>query len=128
MTLFNLSRHVYLTVTKGKAKATELTTGKSAELEMLSSTHPRSIMGGFVQTEEVFTRIVSIVCPRKFLSIAPIIYVHLIDDVEGGYTDVEIRAFREAAYGAGAREVFLPKSKMPLSKQQIINREFQCWD
>lgn len=38
---------------------------------------------------------------------APIVLAHLIPQVEGGYTNVELRAFREAMVGAGAAQVYL---------------------
>jgi rod shape-determining protein MreB len=125
---FNYFRHIYLTVHKGKATATNLSNGESAIREMAKAEHPRSIMGSFSEVEAIFTEVIQKVCPNRFLLPAPIVYVHLLDNVEGGYTDVELRAFREAAYGAGAREVYLPSERYTLTRDQLINKRFTNWE
>lgn len=122
--MFNFSNHVYLVVSNGVVKATELKSGAFAEINLPSSTHPRTPMGSFEETEKAFTQILNKVSPKSFFRPSPIAYVHLIDIVEGGYTDVELRAFKEAVLGAGARDVYMPDSSIQLTKEQLLNKQF----
>lgn len=122
--MFNFNRHVYLVVTKGRVKATELISGDYAEINLPSSTHPRTPMGNFNRTEEAFRQIINKVAPKSFFKLSPVIYLHLYDEVEGGYTDIEIRAFKEAALGAGGRGVFMVNSRRTLTKEQLLGRVF----
>lgn len=122
--MFNFSNHVYLLVSNGIVKATELKSGAYTEMNLPSSSHPRTPMGSFKETEKAFTQILNKVSPKSVFKPAPVAYVHLINKVEGGYTDVELRAFKEAALGAGAREVYMPDSRVQLTKEQLLNKQF----
>ncbi|WP_223670540.1 hypothetical protein [Kangiella shandongensis] len=122
--MFNFNQHVYLLVTKGRAKATELISNEYAEISLPSSTHPRTLMGNFHKTEEAFKKIISKVAPKSFFKLSPVIYLHLFDEVEGDYTDIEVRAFKEAALGAGGRDVFMVNSRRTLTKEQLLGRVF----
>jgi hypothetical protein len=46
---------------------------------------------------------------------APVTLTHLLPKVEGGYTNVELRAFREAALGAGSAQAYLLADHPPLT-------------
>ena len=123
--MFWIKRHLYLQVFKGKVEAQELQGGRNLTISCGALSHPRTLMGSFVEIESCFKQIVQEITPNTFLSQAPIVIVHLREDVEGGYTEVELRAFKEAAYGAGGREVFMPCCNGALSNQQIKNSEFK---
>jgi actin-like ATPase involved in cell morphogenesis len=47
------------------------------------------------------------------------VLIHLIPKVEGGYTNVELRAFREAAEQAGAGPVWLLKDHPAASDTEL---------
>jgi actin-like ATPase involved in cell morphogenesis len=47
------------------------------------------------------------------------VLIHLVPAVEGGYTNVELRAFREAAEQAGAGPVWLLKDHPPASDAEL---------
>lgn len=126
--MFNFTKHVYLLISNGTIKATELKSGAYAEMNLPSSSHPRTPMGSFEETEKAFSQILNKVSPKSFFKPALIAYVHLIDTVEGGYTDVELRAFKEAVISAGAREVYMPDSRAPLTKEQLLNKQFAQYD
>ena len=114
------SRFVYFQVTRGRVvasvephddKATELTTALD---------HPRTLMGDFQGVEATFRSLLSQLGVRAWYKRKPWALVHLPDPTEGGYTPVELRAFREAALGAGCSNVWLLDSKEPvLSKEKL---------
>lgn len=124
----SFKKHVYLLISKGVVKATELTTGAYLETSLPATTHPRTPMGSFVEIEKAFTKIIKEVAAKSLFKPAPVAYIHLMVEVEGGYTDVELRAFKEAVLGAGAREVYLPDSRVPLTKEQLLNKQFAQYD
>lgn len=126
--MLNFSSHVYLLVSNGTVKATELKSGAYSEMNLPSSSHPRTPMGSFEKTEKAFTQLLKNVPPKSFFKPAPVVYLHLIDEVEGGYTDVELRAFKEAVLGAGAREVYMPESRVQLTKEQLLNKQFDQFE
>lgn len=46
--------------------------------------------------------------PKVLLGlIKPRVLVHLVPEMKGGYTDLELRFFREAVLGAGSGETFV---------------------
>ena len=126
--MFWIKRHLYYQIKRGEVAVTLLEGGKTISKKCGALNHPRTLMGDFVEIEECFKSIASELAPRRYLLQDPTAIVHLLVDVEGGHTNIEIRAFREAALGAGARETFVPKSTSKLSESQILNREFTEWD
>ena len=85
-------------------------------------------MGDFLEIQDCFKRIAKELVPKRFYLKDPIAVVHLLETVEGGYTNVEIRAFKEAAFGAGAKQIFMSNSDTELSQSQILKRDFDEWD
>ncbi len=81
-------------------------------------------MGEFVEIEQTLTSLVHELSPKTWLSVAPVITLHLLGTEEGGYTNVEVRAFKEAALGAGARAVFMPSGQTPLSENAILQKQY----
>ena len=126
--MFWIKRHLYYQIKKGQVTVTFVENDKSITKSCSGLNHPRTLMGNFIGIEDCFKSIAKELAPRRFLLQDPIGVIHLLESVEGDYTSVEIRAFREAALGAGARETFVPKSNSKLSSSQIINREFTEWD
>jgi len=126
--MFWNKRHVYLQVRKGEVKGIEFRSGKSVTRHSKALNHPRTLMADFNGVENCFTEVIKEIAPPKFLSPSPKVYVHLLEDMEGDYTMIEVRAFREAAYGAGASSVYMPNSPNLLSKQQLLTGAFNDWD
>jgi rod shape-determining protein MreB and related proteins len=58
----------------------------------------------------------------SMLSLAPVVVMHPLGTPEGGFTQVELRAFREMAIGAGASEVVLWTGR-ELSNQEVLSGE-----
>jgi rod shape-determining protein MreB len=69
--------------------------------------HPRTLVGDFTVGEQLLKAAVRKLQGSSPLAIAPLIVMHPLGSPEGGFTQVERRAFREMALGAGASEVLL---------------------
>ncbi len=67
--------------------------------------HPRLLIANFPRAEKVMAHAFKHVCRSRVFSPSPRVVVQPMEKLEGGLTDVEVRAFREMCLGAGAREV-----------------------
>lgn len=106
-------RFVYIQVTRGQATASiEPHIERATELTKALD-HPRTLMGDFPGVEAAFKSLLAKLGLRAWYVRKPVALVHLPDPVDGGYTSVEMRAFREAALGAGCSEVWLLDSRQP---------------
>ena len=99
------------------------TSGASRETELVCDalTHPRTLANDFTGLVEGFRQALH-PQPKKYWGLLkPMILVHLIPEMDGGYTDAELRFFREAAYEASkSTHIFLATSEYgPLSDQQL---------
>lgn len=94
-------------------------TGASALSQSLKSNtelinpfyHPRTLFSNFEVAEKLLQHIVKTVLGKKWYRPSPVIVIHPMEKNEGGLTEIETKAFRELAYGAGAREVFVYEGK-----------------
>lgn len=83
--------------------------------------HPRSLVSDFTVAEQLLKHQLRRILGKSLLSIAPCVVMHPLGSPAGGFTQVERRAFREMALGAGASEVFVWSGR-PLSDQEILSR------
>lgn len=67
--------------------------------------HPRSLVSDFSVGELLLQAFIRRAVGAGLLAIAPRVVMHPLGDPAGGFTQVELRALREMALGAGAREV-----------------------
>lgn len=67
--------------------------------------HPRLLVYDFQVTEKLLQYAFRRVARNPYFSPSPIAVIQVLDKLEGGLTTIEERVLREAAYGAGAREV-----------------------
>jgi len=81
--------------------------------------HPRVLFSDFNVGEKMLQHVFSLLHKHSsLLKPAPIVVIHPMEKLEGGLTGIEDRAFRELAYGAGAREVHIHQGE-PLSIQNF---------
>lgn len=66
--------------------------------------HPRALISNFVAAEKVLQHIIHTLSKHKFLAASPLTVIHPMEKLEGGLTQIELRAFKELALGAGSRE------------------------
>lgn len=84
--------------------------------------HPRSLVADFTAAEQVLRLLVRQATGHSFFAMAPIIFIHPLGEPEGGFTQLEYRAFREMALGAGASRVYLLEGKL-LTDREILQLE-----
>jgi hypothetical protein len=109
---------LYIQVESGQLLARRLgASGVNAGIQLESAAlgHPRTLMGNFQAVEALFRQALA---RLKGGWLAPRVLLHLMPDAAGGYTDVEQRAFIEAARGAGAVAVRLQLAGPALTDAQ----------
>jgi rod shape-determining protein MreB len=72
-------------------------------------THPRTLISDFTVAEQVVKHFVQKASKAAggIFRPSPIVVLHPLVDPEGGFTQIELRAMREMAMGAGARKVII---------------------
>lgn len=83
----------------------------NGQWKRLSSERPfttnRLLVGHFANAEQVLARLVKDVLPKSFFAKRPQVIIHPVSHVDGGLSEVEVRIFKELAFGAGAIKVAL---------------------
>ncbi len=107
-----MKKLIYIKVYKGYIEAR--TVGENNERQFSSDglSHPRSLAGKFVEVEKTFREAIAAQPKVLFGLIQPKVLVHLMPEMQGGYTELELRFFREVALGSGASEVYLLDSQL----------------
>lgn len=102
---------IYIKVYKGFMEARTVGENNESRFRSEGLNHPRSLAGNFIEVEKAFKKVISTQPKVLFGLIKPTVLIHLVLEMEGGYTDLELRFFREAALGGGASKVFLMTNK-----------------
>lgn len=110
---------VYFTVSPGTLNAQIVGSNERATVLSAAFSHPRSLMGDFTAVESAMKEALAKLGMKGTFKRAPVVLTHLLPEVEGGYTNVELRAFREAALGAGASQSWLLANHPPLSVTDV---------
>jgi hypothetical protein len=110
---------IYIQIHRGHFIARRLDHSGSVRKESPALSHPRTLMGDFSAIESLFRSAVKELTPGWLLRPRLKILVHLVPEAEGGYTNVEQRAFQEAAVTAGARACKVVLGVQPLSDDQV---------
>lgn len=69
--------------------------------------HTRSLLSDFSVAEKLLQLVFKALGKRRFIPVSPAVIMHPMEKAEGGLSQIEIRAFRELALGAGARSVLV---------------------
>ena len=85
--------------------------------------HPRTLLADFGAAQQLMRVLLRQVHKRSLLGGAPRIVMHLQDDPAGGFTQLEIRGFRELGVGAGAKDVVVWQGPN-LTDEQLLARQF----
>lgn len=109
---------VYIQVMPGSATGSVVGAPRVVTEASLALSHPRTLMGEFGEVERCLRALLDKLGLCRWFARAPIALVHLVPEAHGGYTNVELRAFREAMVGAGAAQVFLLADHPPLTPLQ----------
>jgi len=89
--------------------------------------HPRILIEDFAGAEKVVQYAIKELFGRRLLSPSPIVVLHPDIELEGGLTQIEARALREMAEGAGARKVYIYYGRQ-LSDQEVASYSFEDFD
>lgn len=103
-------------------KAAELASTQVVDL-LNPFKHPRTLLSDFTVASVLLKHFVSQVNRSGLFKPAPTIVLHPLIDPEGGFTQIEIRAMRELAISAGAREVILWQGR-ELGKEELLRLQF----
>ena len=85
--------------------------------------HPRSLVSDFTVAEQLLKEFVRRIHGKSWLVPSPRIVMHPLGSPDGGFTQVERRAFREMALGAGASEVIVWTGR-ELTNQEVADGTF----
>ncbi|QPK64956.1 rod shape-determining protein [Methylomonas sp. LL1] len=104
-----------LAIETRKGKSTIIATGRDAL--MLSGRdnitisngfrHPRTLLADFAIAEQTLKHFVRKTLPKSLFVTSPVMIIQPLALLEGGLTQIEIRAFAELGALAGARQVYL---------------------
>ena len=84
--------------------------------------HPRTLVSDFTTAQQVLKHYLRRIQGNAFLFL-PVIVMHPLGSPAGGFTQVERRAFREMALGAGASEVVVWTGRT-LTDQEILSGQY----
>jgi rod shape-determining protein MreB and related proteins len=85
--------------------------------------HPRSLVSDFSLGEQLLKAFVRRIVGTSIFAASSKLVMHLLGEPAGGFTQVEVRAFREMALGAGASEVVVWQGQH-LSDQDLLSGTF----
>ena len=85
--------------------------------------HPRSLVSDFTAADQLLKEFMRRMPGQSFLKVAPMVVIHPQGEPEGGFTQVEIRAFHELALGAGASMVKVWQGS-DLTDQELLSGSF----
>lgn len=82
--------------------------------------HPRSLVSDFASAEALIRLQLQRVLGKGWLRVAPSVVMHPLGNPDGGFTQVELRAFREMALGAGASTARVWTGR-PLADHELLS-------
>jgi len=85
--------------------------------------HPRTLVGDFTVAEQLIRAFIRKLDAKAWFAPSPRVVIHPLGAPAGGYTQIERRAVREMALGAGASEVIVYTGRK-LTDQEVLNRQF----
>lgn len=85
--------------------------------------HPRSLVSDFTVGEQLLKEFVRRLRGRSLFALSPKIVLHPQGNPAGGFTQVEVRAFREMALGVGASQVVVWQGR-GLTDQELLSGKF----
>lgn len=107
---------IYLRLEPGLLIGRKLEDPTEIRIQSDALAHPRSLMGSFPGVESLLREAIG---RLKGGLLAPWLLIYLLPEAEGGYTEVEQRAFEEAGHGAGATRVRLQLGGAPLRDEEV---------
>lgn len=69
--------------------------------------HPRTLLSDFSVAEKLLQEVFKAMSKSSLMPTSPAVIMHPLEKLDGGLTQIEVRAMRELALGAGARDVLV---------------------
>ena len=85
--------------------------------------HPRTLLADFGHAQQTLMHLIKQAIPPAFFVGRPVVVLHPLAMLEGGLTQIEVRAFAELASMAGASRVYVWQGPS-LTMTQIRQRSF----
>lgn len=85
--------------------------------------HPRTLVSDFTIAEQLLKILLRRMQSSSIFAVSPKIVLHPLGEPDGGYTQVELRAFREMALGAGASQAVIWTGRV-LSDQELLSGQY----
>lgn len=85
--------------------------------------HPRSMVSDFTVGEQLIKAFLKRLQGSSLFAFSPVVVMHPLGSPAGGFTQVENRAFREMALGAGASSVTIWIGRK-LTDQEVLSKKF----
>lgn len=82
--------------------------------------HPRTLLSDFTVAEQLLKIFLRRMHGTSIFAVSPKVVIHPLGEPEGGFTQIELRAFRELGFGAGASQVELREGRT-LTDQEILS-------
>ena len=79
--------------------------------------HPRTLLSDFTIAEHTLKYCFRKLMSKSLFAPSPVVIFHPLEKDEGGYTQVEIRAFEELSRQAGARKAFIHEGAILTTEQ-----------
>lgn len=109
---------IYVQVHRGHFIAKRVGSDRVVRKNCSGLDHPRTLMGDFPEIADSFSSAFKELYPAgRFFK--PKALVHLMPVYEGGYTNVELRAFNEASAMAGAAFTFMSTFERPHTDAEL---------
>ncbi len=85
--------------------------------------HPRSLVSDFTSAMQIIKAFVARLKSASALAMSPVIIIHPLGNPDGGFTEIESRAFRELGFAVGVRKVILWYGG-PMIDQEILSGQY----
>lgn len=85
--------------------------------------HPRTLVSDFTVGEQVLKAFLRRLQGDSIFAISPKVVLHPLGNPDGGFTQIEIRALAEMAYGSGASQVTVWQGRT-LTDQELLSGKF----
>ncbi len=117
-----LSVVIYVRVTRNRFLVRDIFARTEVEARPTQAfSSERLLVGDFVVAEALLKSTISKLASSSLFAVSPVVVIHPMELLEGGLSQVEERAIRELAAGAGARKVVVWVGKR-LSDEDVLEK------
>lgn len=112
-------QHGLFTLSASELRGENLDTGAQTSIAR-EAAHPRTLIARFEPLQAALAALRRELFPRGWTR--PQVVLCLVGQAEGGYTEIETKALREAALGAGVRKLWITPRPLVASEARAFFR------